>query len=166
MILYLKGLALVLVLVLSAVPSFANVYEKGSLYCDDFQDAEELYQMEPDDKYYATGYVLCLFARGQGNDDALAMDIAENTATRFNDPNTAWLFARYVSTGGTFAGYDRRKLNEAIQAFARVWLFITETPHYPNGYIVTESAEQHTIYTIYNLTFLNYNRFIAGVRGV
>ena len=150
---------------MSPSPSFANVYSRGSLYCDDFQEAEEWYQEEPDDKYYAAGYVICLFARGHGNDHALAMDIAENTATRSNDVSTAWQYARFISTAGTFEEYDMSSLNEAIAAFARVWLFITETPHYPMGYTASEPAEQKTLYTIHGLTFFNYNRFLLGVGG-
>ena len=156
LLLKLSGLslaALALSVAMSLSPSFANEYSRGSLYCHDFQEAEEYYQEEPDDKYYAAGYVLCLFARGQGNDNALAMDIAENTATRFSDVDTAWQYARFISTGGTFEKYDMSKLNESIEAFARVWLFINETPHYPMGYSYTEPQEQWTLYTIHSLVF-------------
>ena len=151
--------------VLSTPESLANVYSKGSLYCDDFQSAEELFEREPDNKYKAAAYVICLFARGQGNDDALAMDIAENTATRFNDVDTAWRYARFIATGGKFEGQDPNNLNEAIAAFARVWLFITETPHYPMGYTVTEPAEQWTLFTAQRLTSFNYFRFLKGVHA-
>ena len=150
---------------MSLSPSFANVYSKGSLYCHDFQDAEEFYQREPDNKYKAAAYVLCLFARGQGNDHALAMDIAENTATRFNDVDTAWLYARFISTGGTFQEEVADNLNETIEAFARVWLFINETPHYPMGYSHTEPAGQWTLFTIHSLPYFNYSRFLLGVEG-
>ena len=157
--------ALALSVTLSLSPSFANVYSKGSLYCGDFQQAEENFQREPDNKYKAASYVICLFARGEGNDDALAMDIAENTATRFNDVDTAWRYARFIFTGGTFEKLDPSKLNEAIEAFARVWLFITETHHYPKGYTVSEPREQWTLFTIQHLTFFNYHRFLSGMYG-
>ena len=104
--------ALALSMAMSLSPSSANEYSRGSLYCHDFQEAEEYYQREPDNKYKAAAYVLCLFARGHGNDHALAMDIAENTATRFNDVDTAWQYARFVATGGTFIEHDMNKLNE------------------------------------------------------
>ena len=160
------SLAALALTVASGLPSsFANVYSKGSLYCSNFRDAEERFQREPDNKYKAASYVICLFARGEGNDDALAMDIAENTATRFNDVSTAWRYARFISTGGAFEGQDPNNLNEAIKAFARVWLFITETPHYPMGYTVTEPEEQWTLFTAHRLAFFNYLRFLKGVRG-
>ena len=157
--------ALALSLTLSLPASFANEYSRGSLYCHDFQDALENYQREPDNKYKAAAYVLCLFARGEGNDHALAMDIAENTATRFNDVDTAWRYARFISTGGTFQEIDVNNLNEAIRAFARVWLFINETPHYPMDYSHSEPLEQWTIFTAHRLAFFNYLRYLNGMKG-
>ena len=93
------------------------------------------------------------------------MDIAENTATRFNDVASAWLYAIFIATGGAFMGQDPNNLNEAIKAFARVWLFITETPNYPMGYTVTEPKGQWTIFTAQRLAFFNYFRFLKGARG-
>ena len=159
-------LALSLTLNTLNIPSsHANEYSRGSLYCDDFQEAEEFYRREPDNKYKAAGYVICLFARGEGNDHALAMDIAENTATRFNDVNTAWRYARFIATDGEFKGRDPTKLNEAIEAFSRVWLFISETPHYPMGYTASEPKEQWTLFTAQRLTSFNYFRFLNGAHG-
>ena len=53
----------------------------------------------------------------------------------------------------------------SIEAFARVWLFITETPHYPMGYSHSEPAEQWTLFTAHRLAFFNYLRFLDGAHG-
>ena len=52
-----------------------------------------------------------------------------------------------------------------LRLFARVRLFITETPHYPMGYSHTEPREQWTLFTAHRLAFFNYLRFLDGAHG-
>lgn len=129
------GLVVALVLLLAPLGALANSYERGNWLCENFADAEQDYRSEPNDIYWQRGYARCLIARGQGDDTMRGLSILHNIVdhnTHLARTGAAWMIADYLSSGGTFEDrIGENTINEAIDAYKRVVLFIDLDSNYP-----------------------------------
>ena len=145
--------------------SFADTYSKGTLTCDDFQNSEKLYNEKPDPGgHYATGYALCLLARG--GEDVRAVSILEREANHNSNPDAAHLLAEYLKSGGQMNDHlEKSNYNKALRAYAKVLHLINIRPDYPEGFVITELTEQHELNSYFNLAQLSYLKYLGGLNG-
>ena len=154
----------VLLPVLFYLPSgFANVYERGRILCNDFQDAAELYRITPTD--YAVAYAFCLLARNAG-DDVRALSMLEAEASRGNVGAAYWL-ALYTATGGSMktSDWDSHNYNEAFHAYGRVIHLINQIVDYPKGWLNPEYDHQYELYSYHYLVLFSYLQYVKGLSG-
>ena len=144
---------------------FANVYERGFILCDDFQDAAESYKITPTESNYAVAYAMCLLARNAG-DDVRALSMFEAEASRGNVGAAYWL-ALYISTGGTlvFTDSDSNSYDGSFHAYGRVIHLINQKVNYPEGWANPEYAHQYELHAYQNLVFHSYRNFYVGLNG-
>ena len=146
--------------------AFANVYTKGYIHCDDFQDTANLYKTTPTGSNYAVAYAMCLLARNAG-DDVKALTIFEAEADRGNVGAAYWL-AIYTATGGTMdiaSDHDSNNYNEALHAYGRVIHLINQKVNYPKGELHPEYAHQYELHSYSNLVSFSYFKFLDGLDG-
>ena len=145
--------------------SFANTYNRGKLECEDFQKSEKLYNSEPDpNRNYATGYALCILARG--GEDLRAISLLEREAHQRNNVSAAHLLAFYLKSGGQMnAHIESNNLNKALQAYAKVLHLINIQPDYPEGFVITEINEQHELNSYLSLADISFEKYITGLSG-
>ena len=61
---------------------------------------------------------------------------------------------------------DDRNYNEALQAYGKVLLLINLRPDYPEGFEITEEAEQHELETYLHLAIISYFKSMDGMLGI
>ena len=147
-----------------AASSLATEYVRNELICTDFENTEKVYKRDPDIVPYQIGYGMCLIASGH---DFEGLKFWHDAADIHNDVDAAFLIAKYIETKGTFdtGPFDRDKLNEIINAYKRVILYINLTPNYPvggEGYIISEDESQMELVSRFRVPFYYYNKFVAG----
>ena len=149
---------------LAPSPAFANSYKRGDFSCSDFQRAEKYYNSSPTGGY-ATAYALCLIARNQG-EDVKGLNILDSEIAK-GHVSAARIKAVYITTGGTMeqTKLDDRNYNEALQAYGKVLLLINLQPDYPEGFWITEEAQQHELEAYFYMVWISYMKFIAGLNG-
>ena len=106
---------------------------------------------------------LCLIAKGH---DFEGLKFWHDAADIHNDVQAAYLLAKYIETKGTFdfKKPDWDKLDEIIQAYKRVILYINILPGYPwdGGYVIREDANQMELKSRFSVPLYYYNKFYSG----
>lgn len=146
--------------------AIAQLYQRGDYICDDFKEAEELYQQELKNFILESAHAHCLLIRGE--DDVQALNILESLAFKHNEVNSAYAIADYTATGGTLdtSKLEPNNYDEALLAYGRVLFPIDRYPRYPYPYFtVTEWDEQKELAAYYNWVLIQYLRFNYGIQG-
>ena len=108
---------------------------------------------------------MCLIAAGR---DSEGLSVLHHLVNRHNDVQAASMLAKYIASGGALDGktVDDNKVDEGIEAYNRVLLFINSDPSYPfNGNALTEKAVQTELSAHYSVTSMLATKFIFGVNG-
>lgn len=136
-----------------------NSYERGLLYCNDFEEQERTYSADPEDKDNELFYAFCLLVEGE---DEKALRWLYYLREYKNSVYAASLIERYLSTGGNFDGdysANRSEVNEAIQAHQDTLFMLSANPHYPYpDEPVYEYKHQFELYSNHDIPYLYFEK--------
>ena len=159
-----------MLILLFSLPSLSfagGSYERGSLICNDFDEAKRLHEKYPDDLDLAGGYAFCLLAKGGKANEDKGMAIFYNLRNQHNHIDAAFMIADYLRTGGTFTGKrDEAKIREAFVATLKVSALIRSAPNYPhNGNRLYEAESQMELRSAYFAPSLCFDKYKKGAKG-
>ena len=153
--------------------SFAKT-EGGYLKCSNFERREAAYRAEPDNVDNQSTYGQCLIVVGRDGEGLRIWDAIMRTASSREKIPTAFLYAEYIETNGTFNGLDDRYLTKAAEAYEVVVANINfvNSPEAPNNTLYPhggnweyERAFEIELTSRYTIPYLYIVRFGKGVTG-
>ena len=144
--------------------AFSDYYKRGNYHCDSFKRMKQLYKRYPHNVDAQMGYARCLILQEKDNE---GLSLLHNIVSRHNHVKTIFTLAEYIGTGGTFEDkVDKKNINQAIDTYQRVLLFINGDLSYPNnGNVRYEQERQMELTSIYRVPLLYYNKFMYGADG-
>ena len=117
---WLTGLGVLLCLVSLGSLSLAASHS-GKRFCENFEEAVELYREFPENIDYEINYAICLVFKGDRQD---GLSRLHHITKKHNYVFSAYFLATYIEYGGDFKmPIDGEKIDEAIQAHSDVLFY-------------------------------------------
>ena len=148
---------------LIGLPSVSQAARRGSLICDEPEEAYSKARAYPDNPDYWVERGMCLIAEGN---DARGLEELR-MASENNIPYAAFLRALYRETNGTFekADFFQPDLTPAIRSYERAWMLAMNINYHDEENLIeklTEEGELIILTTGYALPVFHFYRYWRG----
>lgn len=156
----LKSLLLFPLIALSSF-SWATSYSRGNYKCNNFEEAEQRHQEDPDSIDLEIRYAKCLIFKGE--DDRGLRKLYQIVETK-NHVMAAFHIAQYIKSGGKLNGIiEYKNINKSIEAFQRVLFLIDLDRSYPsNGHEIYENSYQIELFSHFYVSLLYLQKYEKG----